>query len=115
METYLEGHRKRMKFVDETLRKLAEELKAQDCTVFAAKNELITFLVIDKAPLTVNISFEDLTYQWRVLRELNPSREFGSCSTIRIFNFENLPTASLLISLMEIIQHKRPKTYLKEL
>ena len=38
METYLEGHRKRMKFVDETLRKLAEELKAQGCTVFAAKN-----------------------------------------------------------------------------
>ena len=31
METYLEGHRKRMKFVDETLRKLAEELKAQGC------------------------------------------------------------------------------------
>ena len=115
METYLEGYRKRMKFVDETLRKLAEELKAQGCTVFAAKNELITFLVIDKAHLTVNISFEDLPYQWRVLRELKPSHEFVSCSTIGIFNFENLPTASLLISLMETIQHKRPKTYLKEL
>ena len=115
METYLEGHRKRMKFVDETLRKLAEELKAQGCTVFASKNELITFLVIDKAHLTINISFENLPYEWRVLRELKPSRKFGSCSTIRIFNFENLPTASLLISLMETIQHKRPKTYLKEL
>ena len=115
METYLEGYRKRRKFVDETLRKLAEELKAQGCTVFASKNELITFLVIDKAHLTVNISFEDLPYQWRVLRELKPSREFGSCSTIGIFNFENLPTASLLISLMETIQHKRPKTHLKEL
>ena len=115
METYLEGYRKRRKFVDETLRKLAEELKAQGCTVFASKNGFITFLVIDKAHLTVNISFEDLPYQWRVLRELKPSREFGSCSTIGIFNFENLPTASLLISLMETIQHKRPKTYLKEL
>lgn len=115
METYLEGHRKRRKFVDEKLRKLADELKAQGCTVFAPKDELITFLVIDKAHLTVNISFEDLPYQWRVLRELKPSHEFGSCSTIGIFNFENLPTASLLISLMETIQHKRPKTYLKEL